>query len=89
MASLRYGSVSKWIGRRTRRPAPEGLSHIDPLLEEALAASLALTAFGVIVAVLYWLLTGLSPWPGLVLGEVAGFGFGMVLLTFASPRRRR
>ena len=28
-------------------------------------------------------------WPGLVLGEIAGFGFGVVLLTLTSPRRRR
>ncbi|MBM4437854.1 MAG: hypothetical protein FJ029_11625 [Actinobacteria bacterium] len=48
-----------------------------------------MTAVGVVVALVFWLVTGVSPWPGLVLGEVAGFGFGIVLLTLASPRRRR
>ena len=62
---------------------------IDPLLEEALAASVAMTVLAVVVAVLYWVITGLSPWPGLVLGELAGFGFGIALLSLSSPRRRR
>jgi uncharacterized membrane protein YdjX (TVP38/TMEM64 family) len=62
---------------------------IDPLLEEVLAATVAMTVLAVIVAVLYWAVTGLSPWPGLVLGELAGFGFGVALLSLASPRRRR
>ncbi len=65
------------------------MRHVDPLLEEAVAATLAMSVLGVIVALLYWLFTGLSPWPGVVLGEVAGLGWGIVLLTLASPRRRR
>jgi uncharacterized membrane protein YdjX (TVP38/TMEM64 family) len=64
------------------------MRHVDPLLEEAFAATLAMSALGVIVALLYWLFTGLSPWPGIVLGEVAGLGWGVVLLTLSSPRRR-
>ena len=73
------------------RPAGGGLSRrrIDPLLEEVFAATVAMTLLGVVVAVLYWALTGLSPWPGLVLGEIAGFGFGIALLSLSSPRRRR
>ncbi len=62
---------------------------IDPLLEEVLAATAAMTVLAVVVAVLYWVITGLSPWPGLVLGEMAGFGFGIALLSLSSPRRRR
>lgn len=54
-----------------------------------LAATLAMTVLAVVVAVLYWAITGLSPWPGLVLGEIAGFGFGIALLSLSSPRRRR
>lgn len=58
-----------------------------PLLVEMAYASLAMAGLGLVVALLYWLLTGLSPWPGLVLGEVAGFGFGTALLALSSPRR--
>ena len=64
------------------------MANLDPLLRETLAASLAMTCLGVVVALLFWLFTGLSPWPGLVLGEVAGFGFGTALLALSSPRRR-
>ena len=73
------------------RPAGGGLTRrrIDPLLEEVFAATVAMTLLAVVVAVLYWALTGLSPWPGLVLGETAGFGFGIALLSLSSPRRRR
>jgi len=74
-------------GRRPWRPLWG--RRIDPLLEEVLAASAAMTTLAVVVAVLYWLITGLSPWPGLVLGELAGFGFGIALLSLSSPRRRR
>lgn len=74
--------------RASRRPG-RSLRQRNPLIEEAVAATLAMTAVGVVVALVFWLVTGVSPWPGLVLGEVAGFGFGIVLLTLASPRRRR
>jgi len=59
-----------------------------PLLQDLLAGTTAMTVLGAVVATLYWAFTGLSPWPGLVLGEVAGFGFGIALLALASPRRR-
>lgn len=62
---------------------------LDPLLEEALAATVALTALGAVIALLFWLVTGLSPWPVVILGEVAGFGFGIAVLALTSPRRRR
>ena len=74
-------------GRRSWRPLWG--RRLDPLLEEVLAATLAMTVLAVVVAVLYWAITGLSPWPGLVLGEIAGFGFGIALLSLSSPRRRR
>ena len=64
------------------------LSHVDPLIEETLVAGLAMATLGTLVAVIYWLVTGLSPWPGLVLGEAAGLGFGTALLAIASPKRR-
>ena len=65
------------------------MSRWDPLLEEALAASVAMVLLGSLVALLFWLSTGLSPWPMVVLAEVAGFGIGTVVLTLTSPRRRR
>jgi hypothetical protein len=61
----------------------------DGLIEEVLAASAALTALGVLIALLYWLIIGLSPWPFLVLGEIGGFGFGIAVLAATSPKRRR
>jgi len=64
------------------------VSRLDPLLEEVIVATLAVTVLGVAVAVLFRLLTGVSPWPFLVLGEILGLGMGIVLLTLASPRRR-
>ena len=62
---------------------------LDPLLEEALVAALFMTAIGVLVAFVYWVLTDLSPWPYVVLCEVAAFGFGIVLLALSSPKRYR
>ena len=61
---------------------------MNPLLREFFAAGIGMTALRTLVAVLYWLLTGMSPWPGLILGEVAGFGFGTAILALASPRKR-
>jgi uncharacterized membrane protein YdjX (TVP38/TMEM64 family) len=57
-------------------------------LEEFAAAVVASTCVGAAVAVAYWLITGLSPWPGLIMGEVIGFGWGAALLALASPRSR-
>jgi hypothetical protein len=62
---------------------------LDPLIEDTLAALFATSILGVTVALMYWLLTGISPWPFVVLGEVAGLGFGVATLALCSPRRRR
>ena len=62
---------------------------LDPLVEDTLAALLATSLLGVAIAVAYWLLTGISPWPFVVLGEMSGLGFGVAMLALASPRRRR
>lgn len=64
------------------------MANMDPLLRETLAAGAAMACLGLVIALLFWLVTGLSPWPGLALGEVAGFGFGTALLALSSPRRR-
>ena len=44
---------------------------------------------GVGIALAYWVFTGISPWPFVVLGEISGLGFGVAMLALASPRRRR
>ena len=62
---------------------------MDPLIEDTLAALFATSVLGAVVAALYWALTGLSPWPYVVLGEAGGLGFGVALLALCSPRRRR
>jgi hypothetical protein len=63
--------------------------HLDPLIEDTLAALLATTVLGAVVALMYWMLTGISPWPFVVLGETGGLGFGVAALALCSPRRRR
>jgi hypothetical protein len=65
------------------------LVHLDPLIEDTLAAVLATSVLGVAVALLYWVLTGISPWPFVVLGEMGGLGFGVAMLALTSPRRQR
>ena len=64
------------------------MGHLDPLLEEIIAATLAVTALGGIIALLFWAFTGLSPWPMMIVAEIGSLGFGIVLLALASPRRR-
>ena len=62
---------------------------LDPLIEDTLAALLATSVLGAVIALLYWTLTGISPWPYVVLGETSGLGFGVAMLALCSPRRRR
>lgn len=62
---------------------------LDPLVEDTLAAVLATSLLGAVVALLYWLLTGISPWPFVILGETGGLGFGVAMLALCSPRRQR
>jgi hypothetical protein len=65
------------------------MAGLDPLLEEALVAVLAIGALTAVIGVLYWLATGLSPWPLIVLADIAAFGTGMAVLLATSPRRDR
>ena len=62
---------------------------LDPLIEDTLAALAATSVLGGAIALAYWLLTGISPWPFVVLGETGGLGFGVAMLALCSPRRRR
>jgi hypothetical protein len=61
---------------------------LDPLLAETLVALGATTCLGVAIALGFWLATGLSPWPHVVLGVTGGLGFGVTALALTSPRRR-
>jgi len=65
------------------------MAGLDPLVEEALIAVLAIGALTALIALLYWLSTGLSPWPLVVLADIAAFGTGMAVLLATSPRRHR
>jgi hypothetical protein len=61
---------------------------LNPLLEEFLAASAAIVALLTLVSLLYWLITGLSPWPEIVVAQILIYASGVGVLTLTSPRRR-
>ena len=56
------------------------------LLEELLNAIAALIA---LLSGIYWLFTGLSPWPTIVIVQAIVFSSGLGVLTLTSPRRHR
>lgn len=58
------------------------------LLRETGVAALLMLAIGVAVAVLYYLVTGLSPWPYVIIAEIGAAGWGTALLALSSPARR-
>ena len=57
------------------------------MASDMLSGAVAVTVLVVILAVVYRLATGFSPWPVFVLAELPGAGFGFVLLALTSPRR--
>lgn len=59
------------------------------LIEEAVVATVALSLLGALVAFLFWSTTGLSPWPGVVLGEAVAIAWGVILIILTSPSRGR
>jgi hypothetical protein len=61
----------------------------DSLAEEFLAALAAILALIGLISLVFWLFTGLSPWPDIVLAQLLVFGSGLGVLTLTSPRRRR
>ncbi len=62
---------------------------LDPLIEEAIVATISMFVVGTFIALAFWDITDISPWPFVILSETAAFGIGIVLLTLCSPRRRR
>jgi len=65
------------------------MTGLDPLVEEVFMAALAVSALIALIALLYWLSTGLSPWPFVILAAIAGFAPGIAMLSMATPRHRR
>jgi hypothetical protein len=57
--------------------------------EELLSGAVAIAGLMIALAGIYWLVTGISPWPVFVLSELPGAGFGLVLLALMTPNRRR
>ncbi len=82
-------SVAVWYGPRPARPRAGRITHLDPLIEELLLGAAAMAALGAVIAVAFWLLTGISPRPFVFLAEVVGLGWGIVLLALASPYHGR
>jgi formate/nitrite transporter FocA (FNT family) len=60
-----------------------------PVLEEAAVAAIGLMLLAAFISTTYWLSTGESPWPGVVLGEAIAFTWGVILVAIASPSRHR
>lgn len=58
------------------------------MLGELLSGAVAVLILVALLAIVYRLATGESPWPVFVLAELPGAGFGFVLLSLSSPRRR-
>lgn len=59
------------------------MSRLPPLLREFVVAAISMTVLGKVIAVGFYLFTGLSPWPFVILAEIAGFGFGTVILALS------
>ena len=58
------------------------------MLGELLSGVLAVTVLVAVLALVYRIATGESPWPVFVLAELPGAGFGFILLALSSPRRQ-
>ena len=57
--------------------------------EELVSGAVAIAGLMLALAGIYWLVTGLNPWPVFILSELPGAGFGLVLLALMTPSRRR
>ena len=51
-------------------------------------AAVLMCTIAVVVAVLYRAVTGLSPWPYVIIAEIGAAGWGTAMLALCSPARR-
>ena len=58
------------------------------LLRETGVAAVLMCTIAVVVAVLYRAVTGLSPWPYVIIAEIGAAGWGTAMLALCSPARR-
>ena len=65
------------------------MRRLRKVVEEIVAASVAMTLLATLIAVIFWVTTKQSPWPFLVLAEVVSFAWGLILLIATSPSWRR
>ena len=61
---------------------------LSPLAEDLVHASLGMAALIALLSLIYWVFTGLSPWPEVIILQAVGFGSGLGVLTLTSPHRR-
>ncbi|MBI4215851.1 MAG: hypothetical protein HY687_00425 [Chloroflexi bacterium] len=54
---------------------------------EILPASLSILALAALLNLIYWLATGLSPWPYFTFGVATGAAMGFIVLVLSAPRR--
>ena len=58
------------------------------LLRETGIAAVLMFTIAVVVAVMFRAVTGLSPWPYVIIAEIGAAGWGTVMLALSSPARR-
>lgn len=58
------------------------------MYEELVHGTIAIAGLLATLAIIYWLVTGINPWPVFILSELPGAGFGLVLLSLHIPTRR-
>ncbi|MGE3858167.1 MAG: hypothetical protein AB7G21_14530 [Dehalococcoidia bacterium] len=58
------------------------------LLRETGVAAVLMFTIAVVVAVLFRVVTGMSPWPYVIIAEIGAAGWGTAMLALSSPARR-
>ena len=65
------------------------MHRLRKVVEEIVAASVAMALVATLIAFIFWFTTKQSPWPFVVLAEVVSFAWGLILLIATSPTWRR